>query len=471
LDGVGEAVEVLDVVDDTAVARHEPPAAVEHRAAERRQVANRRWNALTIVGRIAAVALPFGLVALLTTPRPAIPTVIGLVTAWGLVMRGGRTALPRAARFGSVSGTAVGLVVALAATVAGGALIGDLGVPTGELVLAALGVLVLATAFEVWVRRWQPLVRVLVVGRGSGGSELAQSLSEGSNSRCSLVSLIDDGQFSVDGISTRELEEVVLHERPDLVVLTETDGRYEALDRLLRVPFPSFRVVSLDHFLELVSGRVPVSNVSPSWFMSLLHVYSRPYSRMTQRALDVSLAGLALLVSWPTMLVIAFLVRCSGPGPVIYRQLRVGEAGTPFEMLKFRTMADGAEADGNAAWAEESDPRITRIGRSLRRYRFDELPQLWNVLRGEMSIVGPRPERPEFLAVLEREVPHWSRRLLVKPGLTGWAQIRNGYTADSPSAADKLAYDLYYIKHRSLLFDLAIILRTVGVVLRGDGAR
>jgi exopolysaccharide biosynthesis polyprenyl glycosylphosphotransferase len=468
LDGAGGVVEALGAVGEVAIAQNEPLAAATH---HERVQPHRYTTILTSVGRIAALSLPFALVALLTNFPPAVPTLIAVAAAWGLVMRGARTILPPAARLGSVSGAAIGLIVALSATILGTVLLGDLGVPTSELLLIALGVLVLSTAFEGWARRWQPPVRVLVVGGDSGDIELVQSLSNGSNPKCSLVTLVGDGGLSIDGVCTQDLEEFVVRERPDLVVLTEREGRYEALDRLLKVPFPSFRVVSFDHFLEWTFGRVSVWDVSPSWFMSLLHAYSRPYSRLTQRALDVSLACLALLVMLPTMLVIALLVRRSGRGRVLYRQLRVGEGGAPFEILKFRTMTIGAEADGNATWAGESDPRVTRIGRSLRKYRFDELPQLWNVLRGEMSIVGPRPERPEFVAVLEHDIPHWSRRLLVKPGLTGWAQICNGYTADLSGAADKLAYDLYYIKHRSLLLDLTIVLRTAGVVLRGAGAR
>ena len=370
-----------------------------------------------------------------------------------------------------MGGAAIGLVVALSATILSTVLFGDFGVSTSELLLIALGVLVLTTAFESWAREWQPPVRVLLLEGDSSDSELMDSLVKGANPKRWLITVVDDGALSVDGICPQDLEEFVVRERPDLVVLNDTEGRYEALNRLLNMPFPSFRVVSFDHFLEWTSGRVSVWNVSPAWFMSLLHAYSRPYSRLTQRAVDVSVAGLIVLVLSPAMLVIALLVRLSGPGPVLFRQLRVGEGGTEFEILKFRTMTDGAETDGNAQWAGESDSRVTPIGRSLRNYRLDELPQLWNVLRGEMSIVGPRPERPEFLAVLERDVPYWSRRHLVKPGLTGWAQIRHGYTADSSGAADKLAYDLYYIKHRSALLDLMIVLRTVGVVVRGHGAR
>jgi len=464
LDGVGEGFQA-DLGGVEAAAG----------VAERREIwhpPRRHLQVVTVVGRITTCALPFVVVALLSTPRPAVLPLIAVGLAWSLVMRGARTALPPAARLGSVSGTAVGVIVALAATVMITLMFGSIGVRTSQLLLIVLGVLVLSTAFEAWIAQQKPLVRVLVVGKGSGSSEFARALSNGSSLRCSLIGIIGDGQRSgADQVPPHQLADLVSKERPDFVVLTESEGRDEALDRLLRIRVPSFRIVSLDHFFEWTLGRVSVWSVSPMWFMSLLHVYSRPYSRLTKRTFDILLAGLVLAVALPAMLVIALLVRHSGAGPTLYRQTRAGEAGIPFEILKFRTMADGAEADGRAAWAEEKDPRVTGVGRTLRRYRLDELPQMWNVLRGEMSVVGPRPERPDFVALLEREIPHWSRRLLVKPGITGWAQIRNGYTSDPLGAADKLAYDLYYIKHRGVLLDLMIVLRTLRVVLRGEGAR
>jgi lipopolysaccharide/colanic/teichoic acid biosynthesis glycosyltransferase len=153
---------------------------------------------------------------------------------------------------------------------------------------------------------------------------------------------------------------------------------------------------------------------------------------------------------------------------VILRQTRIGEHGRPFTIYKFRTMRADAEAPGEARWASSGDPRVTRVGGLLRRLRLDELPQLWNVLRGDMSIVGPRPERPEFLAQLQEEVPYWTRRHLIKPGVTGWAQIRRGYTADVAGSSDKLSFDLWYLRHRSLLVDVAICIQTIGTLLIGN---
>jgi lipopolysaccharide/colanic/teichoic acid biosynthesis glycosyltransferase len=185
---------------------------------------------------------------------------------------------------------------------------------------------------------------------------------------------------------------------------------------------------------------------------------------------DVAIASVALVITAPVIGAVYVAQRIAGGGPAFFRQVRLGEGGELFEILKFRTMVDSAESTGEAVWASEHDPRITPIGQILRRTRLDELPQLWNVLRGEMSIVGPRPERPEFVDLLSTTVPFWTRRHLVKPGITGWAQIRRGYTADVDGTADKLGYDLYYLKYRSLLFDLAIATRTIGIVFTGSGS-
>jgi lipopolysaccharide/colanic/teichoic acid biosynthesis glycosyltransferase len=200
--------------------------------------------------------------------------------------------------------------------------------------------------------------------------------------------------------------------------------------------------------------------------MSILHLYQRPYSRFTKRTFDLVGATIMLAVALPLLPVIALLVRLT-TGPVILRQMRVGEHGKLFTIYKFRTMRSDAEAHGRAVWASEGDPRATWLGMFLRRVRLDELPQLWNVLLGDMSIVGPRPERPEFLEELEAKVPFWTRRQLIKPGITGWAQIRRGYTADMTGSTDKLSYDLWYLRHRTLLVDFAICLHTFGVILRG----
>ena len=178
-----------------------------------------------------------------------------------------------------------------------------------------------------------------------------------------------------------------------------------------------------------------------------------------------------LVIAAPVMVLAASLIALESGGPIIYRQERVGRGGRTFTVLKFRSMANDAEKDGKATWAVAEDKRVTRVGRLLRRSRIDELPQLINVLRGEMSFVGPRPERPEFVAMLTEQIPFYAVRHSVKPGLTGWAQVRYSYGATIEQSVKKLEYDLYYVKNHTLLLDLVILLETVRVVLLGEGAR
>jgi exopolysaccharide biosynthesis polyprenyl glycosylphosphotransferase len=316
--------------------------------------------------------------------------------------------------------------------------------------------------------------RVLVVGASHGGERLARDLEHQSALPFDVIGVVDDGDVD-SGITLLggldDLAGIVVESRPDLIVLA-TNGSLEAvLPELLDVAAVGFRVIPIHHFHEYAFGRVPVDLVSPAWFMSILHVYQRTYSRLSKRAFDLAVVTFALPVLVLLVPLLALLVRLSSAGPVLFRQIRMGENGKAFQIIKFRTMVEGAETPGEAVWADDGDPRITAIGRFMRRMRLDELPQLWNVLRGDMSIVGPRPERPEFLALLEEEVPFWTRRQLVKPGLTGWAQVRHHYTSDVAGAAEKLSYDLYYLRHRSVMLDLAIVVMTAATVAGGLGSR
>jgi lipopolysaccharide/colanic/teichoic acid biosynthesis glycosyltransferase len=197
--------------------------------------------------------------------------------------------------------------------------------------------------------------------------------------------------------------------------------------------------------------------------------HSSRWSQLAQRGLDIAIALVGLLGLGVFGPLIAAAIWLDSPGPILYRQTRLGQGGRPFELLKFRTMVPNAEADGQARWASHDDERVTRVGRFLRRTRLDEAPQFWNILKGEMGLAGPRPERPEFISALERHIPFYRARLMVKPGLTGWAQVNFGYGDSIEDMFVKLQYDLYYIKHRSLWLDLQILIRTVAVVLRFQG--
>jgi sugar transferase (PEP-CTERM system associated) len=225
-----------------------------------------------------------------------------------------------------------------------------------------------------------------------------------------------------------------------------------------------------DSFYERLTGKVSTGTLRPSWL-----IFSGPSRRMIfygqlRRLLDVSLSVAGLLLSLPIMALTAVAIKLDSRGPILYRQTRLGQRNRPFTIMKFRSMRTDAEPDG-AVWAEEEDPRITRVGRVIRKLRIDELPQFINIIRGEMAFIGPRPERPEFVAQLERQIPYYSQRHLVKPGLTGWAQIRYPYCASVEDAVQKLQYDLYYIKNQSLLLDVITLFETVRIVLFGRGAR
>jgi exopolysaccharide biosynthesis polyprenyl glycosylphosphotransferase len=226
------------------------------------------------------------------------------------------------------------------------------------------------------------------------------------------------------------------------------------------------RMMGVNQFYEDLLGHVPMGTIDSAWYQYLVHPRYRATSRVSKRAFDLVLGTLLSIVALPILLVSAIAIKLDGGGPVLYRQRRLGEHGREFMILKLRTMALDAESDGVAQWSKGEDSRVTTVGRILRRSHLDELPQLWNVLRGEMTLVGPRPERPEIVSGLERQFTHYRRRHLVKPGIAGWAQARCGYAGSELGTAWKLCHDLYYIKHRSLLGDMVITFETMFVVFR-----
>jgi exopolysaccharide biosynthesis polyprenyl glycosylphosphotransferase len=262
-----------------------------------------------------------------------------------------------------------------------------------------------------------------------------------------------------------KLAEVVDAQQPDVIVLADGESCSAALERLLDMTDRRFRVAGLTSFYEYAFGWLPLGHLTPMWFLSLLHLRQRPGRRPSKRVFDIVLAASGLVLTGLLLPLIALVVRQT-PGPLLYRQTRVGERGRRFTMYKFRTMPADAERPGEPVFAQAHDPRASAGGRFLRRTHLDELPQLWNVLKGEMSIVGPRPERPEFVQMLETSIPFWSRRLLMKPGMTGWAQVRCGYASDCASAAQKLSYDFWYMRHGSLAVDLAVCIETALQVLK-----
>jgi exopolysaccharide biosynthesis polyprenyl glycosylphosphotransferase len=218
---------------------------------------------------------------------------------------------------------------------------------------------------------------------------------------------------------------------------------------------------------------VQLSLTDPSWLVFSGGFDATPLRQLSKRCSDLFIATVVLALTWPLMLLTALAIRLeSGPGqPILYRQERVGARGKTFKLIKFRSMRTDAELDGIARWANKDDDRVTRVGRFTRKVRLDELPQLWNVLKGEMSFIGPRPERPQFVVDLGKKIRYYELRHCLKPGLAGWAQLRYPYGASEADAVEKLKYDLYYVKNHNLMFDLLILIQTVEVVLFGRGAR
>jgi len=263
------------------------------------------------------------------------------------------------------------------------------------------------------------------------------------------------------------------HGIDELVVAA--DDRRGGLDiaHLVECRTSGVQVTEIVSFLEKELGIIHLSVVEPSWIVFSPGFNKRMLRLWLKRLFDIGVSTLVLVLTSPIMLLTALAIwlESGGKGPILYRQQRVGAEGIPFNVFKFRSMRVDAEQAGVAQWAQKRDPRVTRVGAFIRKYRIDELPQLFNVLQGTMSFVGPRPERPEFVGDLERAIPYYSERHRVKPGLTGWAQIRYPYGASKEDASEKLQYDLYYAKNHNLVFDLTILLMTAEVVLWGKGAR
>ena len=245
------------------------------------------------------------------------------------------------------------------------------------------------------------------------------------------------------------------------------------VDALLECKQRGMAVTELAEFFEREAGKIKMDLTNPSWLVFSDGFNISPVRRTVKRAFDVSMAALVLLVAWPFMLLTALAIRLESGwnAPILYRQERVGENGKSFPVIKFRSMRTDAERDGVARWATKNDDRVTRVGRFIRKTRLDELPQLWNVLRGDMSIIGPRPERPQFVDDFNARIRYYSLRHCVKPGLTGWAQLRYPYGSSFEDAEEKLKFDLFYVKNHNFVFDLAILVQTVEVVLFGRGAR
>jgi exopolysaccharide biosynthesis polyprenyl glycosylphosphotransferase len=351
----------------------------------------------------------------------------------------------------------------------------------------ALAIIISATLLLAWRSLYAtalsgPLLRrrAVILGAGAAGTAIQRIIAASHSAHYQVVAFVDDDPRkqgrAVDGIPVfaghERLAAIVSDHRADDVVLAISENLPGTMVQALMSCYEQgVTITPMPLLYEQLTGRVHVQHVGSQWYVAL-PLQRRPTHTAYQalkRLADV-LAGLALSLLLLALLpLIALAIRLDSPGPVFYSQVRTGRHGRPFRIYKFRSMRADAEADGEARWASEDDSRVTRVGRLLRATRLDELPQVWNVLRGEMSLVGPRPERPEFISQLETQIPFYRTRLAVRPGLTGWAQINYPYGGSVEDALMKLQYDLYYLKHQSPWFDLLILLRTAPVILRMQG--
>jgi sugar transferase (PEP-CTERM system associated) len=345
--------------------------------------------------------------------------------------------------------------------------------------IGTMGVIALRWFFGFHTASARLRERVLFLGATPLAERLISEL-EAKNAGYEILGYVDDrpiqevaltNGFRVLG-QTHQLQEIVTANQAGMIVvaLAERRGVFP-MQAILDCKLRGIRIEDWPAFYEKITGKIVVQNLRPSWLVFSEGFTRTRITRFVKRAIDVGLSSLFLGLGWPIFLLIAIVIKLDSSGPTFFRQERVGERGRIFTLLKFRTMVENAEALTGPVWATEEDPRTTRVGRWLRKTRLDEFPQILNVLKGEMSFIGPRPERPHFVAQLEERIPYYAQRHTIKPGITGWAQVRYRYGATIEDAEEKLQYDLYYIKNMSPFLDLLILLSSIQVVLFRQGAR
>jgi sugar transferase (PEP-CTERM system associated) len=456
-----------------------------------------RWRLLLVFGEVVVAVAAVYLASYLryvTQPDPLHAWASGLVELlrallFAAVIQLGLTALGlhqaqlRESWFGVLARQAVGFLLGWIGLVVLYYVLPQFRIGRGvlfiALVLAFAGILALRWAVGRMVDVEALKRRVLVLGAG----RRAVTIVERMRRRADRRGFVLIGFVAQPGDEVRvppaqlldvdiSLAEWARREQIDEIVAAVDDRRGGLpMDDLLACRQAGVDVTELSSFFERESGRLQLGLTDPSWLVFSEGFDASPLRRVSKRGFDLGIALALVLLVWPFMLLTALAIRLeSGRGqPLLYRQVRVGEHGGDFEVVKFRSMRTDAEQDGVARWAQKNDDRITRVGRFIRKTRLDELPQLWNVVRGDMSFIGPRPERPEFVADLARQIRYYNLRHAVKPGLAGWAQLRYPYGASVKDAEEKLKYDLFYVKNHNLLFDLMILIQTVEVVLFGRG--
>ncbi|MGA9642331.1 MAG: TIGR03013 family XrtA/PEP-CTERM system glycosyltransferase [Terriglobales bacterium] len=345
---------------------------------------------------------------------------------------------------------------------------------------SAVGLVILTVALVGWRTGFTWLIqlpilieRVYVLGTGARAQRLVLGLRQNPEIGVEIVSWTGkvEGALTREAVATHLLE-VVNRQKVHRVIVAMPDRRNTIpMQELLDLRMQGVKIEEATSWLERISGKIEVENLYPSWMVFGEGFRRSSLFRIVRRVVSIFISLVGLILALPLLPLIMLAIRLDSQGPVLYRQTRVGKNGRTFHVVKFRTMRTDAEALSGPQWAGNNDPRVTRIGRFLRSSRLDEIPQLWCVLRGDMAFVGPRPERPEFVEWLSREIPYYNVRHMVRPGLTGWAQVKYKYGSTVEDAREKLQYDLFYIKNASIGLDLLIMFQTIKTVLLKRGAQ
>ena len=350
-----------------------------------------------------------------------------------------------------------------------------------SILIASVFLLVWRLLFEIYITKFAPQENILIVGTGAVARQVGEEVIKRKRLGFHLVGFINappakniPSVVEAGGIlgDPDQMNRIIDQHGVDKVVVAITERRGEyPIKEMLSLRVSGYKVVEWPGFFEKLSGRIPIDSLAPSFFIFNEGFRKSKILLMFRRIITAIVTAVSLVILLPFLLVVAILIKLDSPGPPIYSQVRVGQHGKRIRIYKFRSMRNDAESNRGAVWAVENDPRVTRIGRFLRRSRIDELPQLFNVLIGDLELVGPRPERPEFVDKLQNLIPYYALRHTVKPGITGWAQVMFHYGATIDESKEKLQYDLFYIKNMTLNLDLLILVHTFKIDLLGRGAR
>ncbi|MBE0568105.1 MAG: TIGR03013 family PEP-CTERM/XrtA system glycosyltransferase [Deltaproteobacteria bacterium] len=350
-----------------------------------------------------------------------------------------------------------------------------------SILIASLFLLLWRFAFELYITRYASKEKILIVGTGEVARQVGEEVKRRNRLGFHLVGFINapprrDNSTAV-GVENvlgdpAQMDRIIEEHGVNKIVVAITERRGEyPVKEMLALRVSGCQVVEWPGFFEKLSGRIPIDSLAPSFFIFNDGFRKSRILLSLRRTVSAIAAAVLLVLLLPVFLVVAIIIKFDTPGPAFYSQIRVGQKNKPIRIYKFRSMRKDAEKNGDAVWAVENDPRITRVGHFLRKTRIDELPQLFNVLIGELDFVGPRPERPEFVQQLQSLIPYYALRHTVKPGITGWAQVMFHYGSSIDESKEKLQYDLFYIKNMSLKLDLLILFHTIKIVILGRGAR